>query len=72
MVSSSRYTSGSPRASTPPISGTPEPCSTSSGRAAQGSEDPAVVIPLVTQHDSMLPRNPVYTALTRGRRVVVV
>ena len=39
---------------------------------AQGSEYPAVVIPLVTQHWSMLRRNLVYTALTRGQRLVVV
>ncbi len=39
---------------------------------AQGSEYPAVVIPLVTQHYTMLRRNLVYTAVTRGRRLVVV
>ncbi len=39
---------------------------------AQGSEYPAVVIPLVTQHYSMLRRNLVYTAVTRGKRLVVV
>ncbi len=39
---------------------------------AQGSEDPAVVIPLVTQHYSMLRRNLVYTAVIRGQRLVVV
>ena len=39
---------------------------------AQGSEYPAVVIPLVTQHWSMLRRNPVDTAVTRGKRLVVV
>ncbi|HEX2219928.1 MAG TPA: AAA family ATPase, partial [Gemmatimonadales bacterium] len=38
---------------------------------AQGSEYPAVVIPLVTQHWSMLRRNLVYTAVTRGKRLVV-
>ena len=39
---------------------------------AQGSEDPAVVIPLVTQHWAMLRRNLVYTAVTRGKKLVVV
>jgi exodeoxyribonuclease V alpha subunit len=39
---------------------------------AQGSEYPAVVIPLVTQHWSMLRRNLVDTAVTRGKRLVVV
>ena len=38
---------------------------------AQGAEDSAVVIPLLTQHWSMLRRNLVYTAVTRGRRLVV-
>ena len=39
---------------------------------SQGSEFPAVVIPLHTQHYVMLQRNLLYTALTRGRRLVVV
>lgn len=39
---------------------------------SQGSEYPAVVIPLTTQHYSMLKRNLVYTALTRGKRLVVL
>ncbi len=39
---------------------------------AQGSEYPAVVIPLVTQHWSMLRRNLVYTAVTRGKKLVVI
>jgi exodeoxyribonuclease V alpha subunit len=39
---------------------------------AQGSEYPAVVIPMVTQHFPMLQRNLLYTAVTRGRRLVVV
>ncbi|MCH8333946.1 ATP-binding domain-containing protein, partial [Candidatus Sumerlaeota bacterium] len=37
---------------------------------SQGSEYPAVVIPLHTQHYVMLQRNLLYTALTRGRRLV--
>lgn len=39
---------------------------------AQGSEFPAVVIPVLTQHYPMLQRNLLYTAMTRGRRLVVV
>ena len=33
---------------------------------------PAVVIPVLTQHYPMLQRNLLYTALTRGRRLVVL
>jgi exodeoxyribonuclease V alpha subunit len=39
---------------------------------AQGSEYPAVVIPLHTQHFMMLQRNLVYTGVTRGKRLVVL
>ncbi len=39
---------------------------------SQGSEYPAVVIPLHTQHFVMLRRNLLYTAITRGKRVVVL
>jgi exodeoxyribonuclease V alpha subunit len=39
---------------------------------SQGSEYPAVVIPLHTQHYALLQRNLVYTAVTRGRRLVIV
>ncbi len=39
---------------------------------AQGSEFPAVVVPVLTQHYPMLQRNLLYTAITRGRRLVVV
>lgn len=39
---------------------------------AQGSEFPAVVIPLASQHFPMLQRNLVYTAITRGKRLVVL
>ncbi|MER2508442.1 MAG: ATP-dependent RecD-like DNA helicase, partial [Amaricoccus sp.] len=35
---------------------------------SQGSEYPAVVIPLTTQHYPMLQRNLLYTAVTRGKR----
>jgi len=39
---------------------------------AQGSEYPAVVIPLMTQHYVMLARNLLYTGVTRGKRLVVL
>ncbi len=39
---------------------------------SQGSEYPAVVIPLMDQHFMMLRRNLIYTAITRGKRLVVV
>jgi exodeoxyribonuclease V alpha subunit len=39
---------------------------------SQGSEYPAVVIPLSTQHYVMLRRNLVYTGITRGRKLVVL
>ena len=39
---------------------------------SQGSEYPAVVIPVLTQHFTMLQRNLLYTAVTRGKRLVVL
>lgn len=39
---------------------------------AQGSEYPAVVFPLMTQHYIMLQRNLLYTAITRARKLVVI
>jgi exodeoxyribonuclease V alpha subunit len=39
---------------------------------SQGSEYPAVVLPLHTQHFIMLQRNLLYTAITRGRKLVVI
>jgi exodeoxyribonuclease V alpha subunit len=39
---------------------------------SQGSEYPAVVIPLHTQHYVLLQRNLLYTGITRGRRLVAV
>jgi exodeoxyribonuclease V alpha subunit len=38
----------------------------------QGSEYPAVIIPVVTQHFTMLARNLIYTGVTRGKRLVVL
>jgi len=39
---------------------------------SQGSEYPAVVIPLHTQHYVMLQRNLLYTGITRGKKLVVL
>ena len=39
---------------------------------SQGSEYPAIVIPILTQHYMLLQRNLIYTAVTRGRKLVVV
>ena len=39
---------------------------------SQGSEFPAVVVPLLRQHSIMLARNLVYTAVTRGRKQVIL
>jgi exodeoxyribonuclease V alpha subunit len=39
---------------------------------SQGSEFPAVVAPLATQHFLLLQRNLLYTAITRGSRLVVL
>lgn len=39
---------------------------------SQGSEFPAVVVPIHTQHFLMLQRNLLYTAITRAKRLVVI
>jgi exodeoxyribonuclease V alpha subunit len=39
---------------------------------SQGSEYPAIVIPVLTQHYVLLQRNLIYTAITRGRQLVVM
>ena len=39
---------------------------------SQGSEFPAIVIPLATQQYLLLQRNMVYTGITRGKKLVVV
>ena len=39
---------------------------------SQGSEYPAVVIPVMMQHYMMLRRNLLYTGITRGRKLVVL
>jgi exodeoxyribonuclease V alpha subunit len=39
---------------------------------SQGSEYPAVIIPVMIQHYAMLQRNLLYTSITRGKRLVVL
>jgi exodeoxyribonuclease V alpha subunit len=39
---------------------------------SQGSEFPAVVIPLATQHYMLLQRNLIYTGITRSKRLLVL
>ncbi len=39
---------------------------------SQGSEYPAVIIPLMMQHYMMLKRNLIYTGITRGKKLVIV
>src|SRR5205814_1697366 len=39
---------------------------------SQGSEYPAVIVPVHTQHYMMLQRNLLYTAVTRGKRLCVL
>ena len=41
-------------------------------RKSQGSEYPAMVIPVLTQHYPMLRRSLLYTGVTRGKRLVVL
>jgi len=49
-----------------------EPAYAISIHKSQGSEFPAVVIPLAMQHFLLLQRNLLYTAITRGKKLVVV
>jgi exodeoxyribonuclease V alpha subunit len=39
---------------------------------SQGSESPAVVIPVAMQHYMLLQRNLIYTGITRAKRLLVV
>jgi exodeoxyribonuclease V alpha subunit len=39
---------------------------------SQGSEYPAVIMPVLTQHFMLLQRNLLYTGITRGRKLVVL
>ena len=50
----------------------PGPCLRRDHPQSQGSEYPAVVIPVLTQHYAMLQRNLLYTGVTRGKRLVVL
>jgi len=39
---------------------------------SQGSEYPAVILPIMTQHYVLLQRNLLYTAMTRGKNLVIL
>jgi exodeoxyribonuclease V alpha subunit len=39
---------------------------------SQGSEFPVVIVPVATQHFLLLQRNLIYTAMTRGRKMVLM
>jgi exodeoxyribonuclease V alpha subunit len=39
---------------------------------SQGSEYPVVVIPMITQHFTLLNNNLIYTAITRGKKLVII
>jgi len=39
---------------------------------SQGSEYPAVILPVVTQHYMLLQRNLIYTAITRAKKLVIM
>jgi hypothetical protein len=39
---------------------------------SQGSEFPAVIVPVLIQHYLLLQRNLIYTAVTRGKQLVIV
>ena len=39
---------------------------------SQGSEYPAVIVPMMTQHFALLQRNLLYTAITRGKHLVIL
>ena len=39
---------------------------------SQGSEYPVVILPIVTQHYILLQRNLIYTAVTRGKKLVIM
>jgi exodeoxyribonuclease V alpha subunit len=50
----------------------PVPAYAATIRKSQGSEYPAVIVPVMTQHYPMLLRNLLYTGVTRGKRPVVL
>jgi exodeoxyribonuclease V alpha subunit len=39
---------------------------------SQGSEYPAVILPIMPQHFMLLQRNLLYTAITRGKNLVII
>ena len=39
---------------------------------SQGSEYPVVIMPVLTQHYLLLQRNLLYTAVTRGKKLVIL
>lgn len=39
---------------------------------SQGSEYPVIIIPLLTQHYTMLQKNLIYTGITRGKKLVIL
>jgi exodeoxyribonuclease V alpha subunit len=39
---------------------------------SQGSEYSAVIVPILTQHYMLLQRNLIYTAVTRGKKLVIL
>lgn len=39
---------------------------------SQGSEYPAVILPILSQHYILLQRNLIYTAITRGKKLVII
>jgi exodeoxyribonuclease V alpha subunit len=39
---------------------------------SQGSEYPGVIVPIMTQHFALLQRNLLYTAMTRGKKLVIL
>ena len=47
------------------------PANAATDHKSQGSEYPAVVIPVLTQHYAMLKRNLLYIGVTRGKRLMV-
>jgi len=47
-------------------------CYATTVHKSQGSEYPAVVIPIMTQHYMMLERHLLYTGVTRGKKLVVI
>ena len=66
------YVSASTGARSPVALDTLVPAYAASIHKSQGSEYPAVVIPVMTQHYAMLQRNLLYTGVTRGKRLVVL